>query len=413
MPNNNSYNVWFTNREYLCIINMKGFRDFNQQQMVKRNYLENIIKSIFRKYGFNNISTPAIEYVTHQEKDKLTYKVDADKELRYDLTVPFARYVMENDVILPFKRFQIGSVWRGEKPQKGRYREFIQCDADIIGSNSIYCEIELLQMVSEILEKLGLNYIIKINNRKVLSDIIKYINASEKEEEICILIDKLDKQPKEVVFEKLSNIGINFNIFKQLLELSNNKERITYLSSFFDLSGSEIEEVLKHVDCRFEPTLARGLSYYTGTVFEIVIKDVSIGSIAGGGRYDKLVNKSGKNISGIGISLGFDRLYDAMEELNLFPEMETVPTVMVANFGESSLKLVEFLRSNGIASTFYYDEHKLSKQFEYANKIGVKYVLLYGENEMVNDKIRIKNMLSGKQDDVGKIELIKILSETQ
>lgn len=440
----------------------RGMRDFSPAEMIKRNYIFDIIRDCFQRFGFLPLETPAMENLTTltgkygEEGDRLIFKVlnsgdfldktdvntgqtidakkllpqIAEKALRYDLTVPFARYVVmhKNDITFPFKRFQIQPVWRADRPQKGRYREFYQCDADVIGSNSLINEFELIQILDEVFTKLNLNVTIKINNRKILSGIAEYIGALELITDITVAIDKLDKIGKEKVIEELKEKGLSDDAlvkveplleFKPITVLG--KETATYINNLIGntaIGMKGVEELqaifnlttnipLQTAKFEFDLTLARGLNYYTGAIFEVKLneeKSTFSGSLSGGGRYDDLTGIFGlPNLSGVGISFGADRIYDVLEELNLFPqENMSHVKVMIANFGNSTsdfcLKLLHRLRQQGIASVYYPEEAKMKKQFEYANALNVPYVIIIGEDEMKQEKVSVKTMKTGEQE---------------
>lgn len=440
----------------------RGMRDFSPAEMIKRNYIFDIIRDCFQRFGFLPLETPAMENLTTltgkygEEGDRLIFKVlnsgdfldktdvntgqtidakkllpqIAEKALRYDLTVPFARYVVmhKNDITFPFKRFQIQPVWRADRPQKGRYREFYQCDADVIGSNSLINEFELIQILDEVFTKLNLNVTIKINNRKILSGIAEYIGAPELITDITVAIDKLDKIGKEKVIEELKEKGLSDDAlvkveplleFKPITVLG--KETATYINNLIGntaIGMKGVEELqaifslttnipLQTAKFEFDLTLARGLNYYTGAIFEVKLneeKSTFSGSLSGGGRYDDLTGIFGlPNLSGVGISFGADRIYDVLEELNLFPqENMSHVKVMIANFGNSTsdfcLKLLHRLRQQGIASVYYPEEAKMKKQFEYANALNIPFVIIIGEDEMKQEKVSIKTMKTGEQE---------------
>jgi histidyl-tRNA synthetase len=354
----------------------------------------------------------------------------AEKALRYDLTVPFARYVVmhKNDITFPFKRFQIQPVWRADRPQKGRYREFYQCDADIIGSNSLLNEFELVQILDEVFTRLNLNVTIKINNRKILSGIAEYIGAANQITDITVAIDKLDKIGKEKVIEELKAKGLSDEAlvkveplldFKPITVLAN--ETGIYINNLIGntaIGNKGIEELqavfdlttkipLQTAKFEFDLTLARGLNYYTGAIFEVKLneeKSTYTGSLSGGGRYDDLTGIFGlPNLSGVGISFGADRIYDVLEELNLFPQdnINSIK-VMIANFGNTTsdfcLRLLHRLRQQGIATVYYPEEVKMKKQFEYADALSIPYVVIIGEDEMKQEKISVKTMKTGEQE---------------
>lgn len=433
---------------------VKGTRDFLPNQMIKRNYIFNSIKSIFELHGFCPIETPSIENLSTlmgkygEEGDRLIYKIlnsgdflkgvdlsnpsdinykpiankIAEKGLRYDLTVPFARFVVNNrnDLSFPFKRYQIQPVWRADRPQKGRYREFYQCDVDIIGSNSLLNEIELCEIIDEVFSKLNLNITIKLNNRKILSSISEIIGKPEMLTDITVAIDKIEKIGYEKVICELLERGLDqedINKIDPILKLSgNNKDKISQLKTILSenetgLKGiEELETVFNSIDklnlssnIEFDITLARGLNYYTGCIFEVKANDFSIGSITGGGRYDNLTGVFGlDNMSGVGISFGADRIYDCLEALDLFPkEINNTTKLLFINFGErESQKCIDYarvLRKNNISSETYPDKAKLQKQMKYANDKNIPFVALIGEREIEENKIMVKNMISGEQ----------------
>ena len=455
----------------------RGTRDFGPAEMQKRQYIFNILKTNFQLFGYSPIETPTMENITTltgkygEEGDQLIFKVlnsriheskDDKKELlkkefntsleksynsealtekalRYDLTVPFARYVVMNNHALtyPFKRYQIQPVWRADKPQKGRYREFYQCDADVIGSNSLINELELIAMMDKSFSELNIPVLVKFNNRKILSGIAEILNASDKIIDITVAIDKLDKIGKDGVVKELQEKGISETAIKQLeplIDLSgSNENKVSTLKTF--LANSEvgkkgIEEIefllhnlttlkIKHISVELDITLARGLNYYTGTIFEAKANAGTFTpSILGGGRYDDLTGIFGlKGLSGVGISFGVDRIYDVMEELNLFPEaVNRVSTtkILLANFGEAELMhcvgLVSKLRALGINAEVYPDVvKKIAKQFEYADKKQIPFVGVVGGNEMANNTVMLKNMASGTQEEVGFEKLVESL----
>lgn len=433
----------------------KGTRDFSPLVTARRNYIFDTIRSVFRIYGFQPIETPAMENLSTlmgkygEEGDKLLFKVlnsgdflkevdenllltrDAnkiaskisEKGLRYDLTVPFARYVVQyrNEITFPFRRYQIQPVWRADRPQKGRYREFYQCDADMIGSDSLLNEAELLLMADEVFHRLGIRIVIKLNNRKILAGLAQMIGHPDKLIDITTAIDKLDKIGLEAVKMELAERGLSSDAITALdpvftltgathekisglKELLNNSEiglkGITELEAVFDyieLSGitSEVE---------FDLTLARGLNYYTGAIIEIKAVDVAIGSISGGGRYDNLTGIFGLDgVSGVGISFGADRIYDVLEQTNQFPEQLGSQTkVMISNFGveeeKKALSLIIKLRKEGIASEVYPDQSKLKKQLNFANTRNIPYVIIIGEDEIKNGYFTLKSMKEGTQE---------------
>lgn len=444
----------------------KGTRDFSPIEMAKRNYIFNTIKEVFLLYGFQQIETPAMENLSTlmgkygEEGDKLLFKMlnsgdylknapaemleqhdyihlipkISEKGLRYDLTVPFARYVVmhRNDIQFPFKRYQIQPVWRADRPQKGRYREFYQCDADVVGSDSLMNEIELVGMIDEVFKRFGINVIIKINNRKVLSGIAEVIGAPDKIVDITVAIDKIDKIGLENVNAELLEKGLSqdaIDALQPLLTLSgSNEEKLATLSTL--LASSEVGmkgvEELRYVLTNSEAqqpkgvveldvSLARGLNYYTGTIIEVKAKDVTIGSITGGGRYDNLTGVFGMpGTSGVGISFGADRIYDVLNTLELYPKDTLASTkVLFVNFGEKegaqSLQYVMKLRANGIPAEIYPDSTKMKKQMSYANDKNVAYVAMVGETEMANGTIALKCMETGEQENLTIDELISKL----
>ena len=444
----------------------KGPRDFSPIEMAKRNYIFNTIKEVFLLYGFQQIETPAMENLSTlmgkygEEGDKLLFKMlnsgdylknapaemleqhdyihlipkISEKGLRYDLTVPFARYVVmhRNDIQFPFKRYQIQPVWRADRPQKGRYREFYQCDADVVGSDSLMNEIELVGMIDEVFKRFGINVIIKINNRKVLSGIAEVIGAPDKIVDITVAIDKIDKIGLENVNAELLEKGLSqdaIDALQPLLTLSgSNEEKLATLSTL--LASSEVGmkgvEELRYVLTNSEAqqpkgvveldvSLARGLNYYTGTIIEVKAKDVAIGSITGGGRYDNLTGVFGMpGTSGVGISFGADRIYDVLNTLELYPKDTLASTkVLFVNFGEKegaqSLQYVMKLRANGIPAEIYPDSTKMKKQMSYANDKNVAYVAMVGETEMANGTIALKCMETGEQENLTIDEVISKL----
>lgn len=444
----------------------KGTRDFSPIEMAKRNYIFNTIKEVFLLYGFQQIETPAMENLSTlmgkygEEGDKLLFKMlnsgdylknapaemleqhdyihlipkISEKGLRYDLTVPFARYVVmhRNDIQFPFKRYQIQPVWRADRPQKGRYREFYQCDADVVGSDSLMNEIELVGMIDEVFKRFGINVIIKINNRKVLSGIAEVIGAPDKIVDITVAIDKIDKIGLENVNAELLEKGLSqaaVDALQPLLTLSgSNEEKLATLSTL--LASSEVGmkgvEELRYVLTNSEAqqpkgvveldvSLARGLNYYTGTIIEVKAKDVTIGSITGGGRYDNLTGVFGMSgTSGVGISFGADRIYDVLNTLELYPKDTLASTkVLFVNFGEKegaqSLQYVMKLRANGIPAEIYPDSTKMKKQMSYANDKNVAYVAMVGETEMANGTIALKCMETGEQENLTIDEVVSKL----
>jgi len=441
----------------------KGTRDFLPEEMAKRNYIFSTIKDSFRLYGFNQIETPSIENLSTlmgkygEEGDKLLFKIlnsgdylrdlseeeliaknsskiitkISEKGLRYDLTVPFARFVVQyrDKITFPFKRYQIQPVWRADRPQKGRYREFFQCDADVVGSDSLLNEVELIQLIDEVFSKLKINVAIKLNNRKILSGIAELIGEADKVIDITVAIDKLDKIGLENVTQELLSKGITEKAIaklKPILTLSgNNASKLETLKgvltgSEVGLTGiSEIETILDitntlqlNSSLEIDLTLARGLNYYTGSIIEVQAKDVEMGSIAGGGRYDNLTGIFGmEGVSGVGISFGADRIYDVLNQLDLYPSENLEKTkALFLNFGGKEflycLPLLKKMRDSGINAEIYPDVVKLKKQMSYADAKGIKYVIIAGETEVSENVVTIKNMLTGNQDKVTLEDLI-------
>jgi histidyl-tRNA synthetase len=444
----------------------KGTRDFSPVVMKKRDYIFDTIKDVYRLYGFEPIETPAMEKLSTlmgkygEEGDKLLFKIlnsgdylskisdnllqeknstqlssmICEKGLRYDLTVPFARYVVQhqNEIQFPFKRYQIQAVWRADRPQKGRFREFYQCDADVIGSNSLLNEFELIQMIKEVFQRLNLKVLIKLNNRKILAGIAEIIGKSELITDITIAIDKLEKIGFEKVVEELKEKGLNdknISDLKPILFLEGQAgEKLDTLakiltSSEIGLQGIEemrcLTSYLKDFDLlndvEIDLRLARGLNYYTGTIIEVVSTEKSIGSICGGGRYDDLTGIFGlADISGVGISFGADRIYEVMEDLDRFPSQNSNNTqVFFVNFGEKeaaySLPILQELRKNAIAAELYPDTAKMKKQMQYANNKNIPWVVIVGEIEMQENMLSLKNMLTGEQIPIKKEELLSHL----
>ncbi len=431
----------------------KGTRDFGPVEMSRRNYIFDTIREVFALYGYRQIETPAMENLSTlmgkygEEGDKLLFKIlnsgdfmrgiDSalldgeparlaaklcDRGMRYDLTVPFARFVVQHreELQLPFKRYQIQPVWRADRPQKGRYREFYQCDADVVGSDSLVNEVELLQLIDEVFRRLKIRVAIKLNNRKILAGIAELIGAPDKLIDITVAIDKIDKIGLEKVEEELAGRGLSSDavvaLRPMLLIDGNTAERLAKLAEL--LAGSEVgrkgvEELQFVVDSTFalgldaqldlDVSLARGLNYYTGTIIEVKALDVEIGSITGGGRYDNLTGIFGlPGISGVGISFGADRIYDVLNALNLYPEGTGVSTkVLFANFGgesaAASLRLVKELRTAGISADFYPDAAKMKKQISFANALAVPYFAMIGDDELAAGTVTLKNMLTGEQ----------------
>jgi histidyl-tRNA synthetase len=442
----------------------KGTRDFTPQEMANRNYIFNTIKDVFRLYGFQQIETPAMENLSTlmgkygEEGDKLLFKVlnsgdfisgvnDAElaernsvkltnklseKGLRYDLTVPFARFVVQhqNEITFPFKRYQIQPVWRADRPQKGRYREFYQCDVDVVGSDSLLNELELIQIVDEVYRRLKINVCLKINNRKILSGIAEIIGEAEKITDITVAIDKMDKIGLEKVNEEIASKGISDEAIAKLqpiLKLSGtNTEKLNQLkmvlaNSEVGLKGvSELETIFNlctsmnvQTNIQLDLTLARGLNYYTGAIFEVKALDVEIGSITGGGRYDNLTGVFGlEGVSGVGISFGADRIYDVLNQLQLYPETSMEQTrILFVSFGENELLYclpwLSALRAKGINTEVYPENAKMKKQMTYADNKRIPFVAIVGENEMKAGKVMLKNMKTGEQQLVSEVELFE------
>ncbi len=445
----------------------KGTRDFSPLEMSKRNYIFDTIKSVFALYGFKQIETPAMETLQTllgkygEEGDKLLFKVlnsgnflnkiDNDdllsgdylhlaakfceKGLRYDLTVPFARFVVmhREELQLPFKRYQIQPVWRADRPQKGRYREFYQCDADVVGSDSLLNEVELVQIIDTVFRRFGIKVRILINNRKILTGIAEYIGEADKIVDITVAIDKLDKIGLDNVNAELAANGLDDEAIKKLQPIisltGTNEEKLDVIGELLkdsEVGTKGVEElryifqILNKVDIDnelcFELTLARGLNYYTGAIFEVKAQDVQIGSITGGGRYDNLTGIFGMpGLSGVGISFGADRIFDVLNALELYPENAMSGTkLLFINFGEKEtaycLPIISKLRACGIASEMYPDAVKMKKQMNYANSNNINYVALAGENEIAEGKVTLKNMVSGEQQLVSVDEMIDIVS---
>lgn len=446
----------------------KGTRDYGPVQMARRNYLFFTIQQVFEKFGFQPLQTPSMENLSvltgkyGDEGDQLLFKIlnsgdfmkavdeqdlsrgsrqvlpkVAEKGLRYDLTVPFARYVVMNqhELTFPFRRYQIQPVWRADRPQKGRYREFYQCDADVIGTDSLLCEAEIVLMIGEVFQKLGLqDYLIKINHRKVLTGITEVIGAAGKEGDFFVAIDKLDKIGTANVLKELQEKGfspaaiaslepllqkqevgtVSLEFLAELLESSpTGRQGVEELKQVFDLLA---QFGLSSAPLQLDLTLARGLSYYTGAIFEVKPTSVQMGSICGGGRYDNLTGVFGlKGMSGVGISFGIDRIYDVLEELQLFPAAAEVSTqVMIVNFGEQeqayALKLLAQLRRANVRAELYPEGTKMRKQMDYANKKGIPYVILLGEEEIREGKLTLKDMQAGSQQQLAPEEAITMLS---
>ena len=426
----------------------KGTRDFSPAEMMRRTYIFETIKSVFRTYGFAPLETPAMENLSTllgkygDEGDKLLFKIlnsgdyaaglddgqlrtaskICEKGLRYDLTVPFARYIVQHqsEIALPFKRYQIQPVWRADRPQKGRYREFYQCDVDVIGSRSLINEVELIEIVERVFGKLGINVTLKMNNRKILYGIAEAIGHADKMMDITVAIDKLEKIGIDNVRAELSERGLEQEAIDRLqpiLELSGaNSEKLNKLRDVISCSETgfrgiaEMEEIFGYVEAlglnlpiELDLSLARGLNYYTGAIFEVKAMDYAIGSICGGGRYDDLTGIFGMpDTSGVGISFGADRIYDVMTGLNLFPEEVDFSTkVLFVNLGEqermAAMRIMRTLRDHGVATEIYPEPAKMKKQMEYANRRSIPYVVIIGSNELQNGQATVKNMRTGEQ----------------
>lgn len=445
----------------------KGTRDFSPVEMSRRNYIFDTIREVFALFGYRQIETPAMENLSTlmgkygEEGDKLLYKIlnsgdflkdvdrslvdngeyvkltnqISDKGLRYDLTVPFARFVVQHrdEIQLPFKRFQIQPVWRADRPQKGRYREFYQCDADVVGSNSLWNEVELLQMIDEVFRRLHIRVAIKLNNRKILAGIAELIGEPDKLIDITVAIDKIDKIGLEKVNLELAERGLSQNAIdtlKPILEITGTtNERLETLGKILqssEIGTKGVEELTFVVNgtkqlgldatLELDASLARGLNYYTGTIIEVKALDTQMGSISGGGRYDNLTGVFGLDgISGVGISFGADRIYDVLTTLDLYPEnTKQASKVLFANFGEAeaaaSLRLIKQLRLAGIPAEMYPDSAKMKKQIGYADAAGVPYFAIIGESELANGTVTIKNMTDGSQQTINADEIITILA---
>lgn len=438
----------------------KGTRDFGPSEMKKREYLFKIFKDTFSLYGFNALETPSMENINvlngkyGEEGDKLIFRIldsgdfikDVDnieskdsnnlrkeiskKGLRYDLTVPFARYVSTNrdKITLPFKRYQIQNVWRADRPQKGRFREFYQCDVDYIGTKSIVCEAEIIDLVYSIFEKLKIqDFSVKLNNRKVLFGIVETLSLQDNFDKICIIIDKIDKIGKDKFVDELKNIDLSKSQIEKLNSVlffdGSNDDKIKFLKDFLSKSSTgleginEIENLTKlSKEFIFDINLARGLSYYTSSIFEVILNEKNIGSLCGGGRYDDLTEIFGyKDISGIGISFGIERIYEIMKERNLFPDsINKKDTVLVCSMSEKylddSLRISSILRNNNISTDLYPDNPKLKKQLQYANNNDIPYVIIIGEDEVTSKLFTLKDMETGSQEKLGIDEIISKVS---
>lgn len=445
----------------------KGTRDFSPVEMAKRNYIFNTIRDVYHLYGYQQIETPAMENLSTlmgkygEEGDKLLFKilnsgdflsgvtdeelterntarlasVLCEKGLRYDLTVPFARYVVQhrNEISFPFKRYQIQPVWRADRPQKGRYREFYQCDGDVVGSDSLMNEVELIQIMDEVFRRFGIRVAIKMNNRKILTGIAEIIGEAEKIVDITVAIDKLDKIGLEKVNEELRLKGLSEQAIEQLQPIillsGTNQKKVASLKSILAASETgvkgveELQYILEKIEktplqaeLELDLTLARGLNYYTGAIFEVKALDVQIGSITGGGRYDNLTGVFGMpGVSGVGISFGADRIFDVLNQLELYPENTLLTTqLLFVNFGEKEqdwlLLIIKQVRMAGIRTELYPEAVKMKKQMSYANTKNIPYVAIVGEEELEKQQINLKNMLSGEQHTLSVTELIEYFS---
>ncbi|MCR4765541.1 MAG: histidine--tRNA ligase [Bacteroidaceae bacterium] len=444
----------------------KGTRDFSPIEMAKRNYIFNTIREVYHLYGFHQIETPAMENLSTlmgkygEEGDKLLFKIQnsgdcfrgisdeelltrdvahlsakfCEKGLRYDLTVPFARYVVmhREEISFPFKRYQIQPVWRADRPQKGRYREFYQCDADVVGSDSLLNEVELMQMVDTVFNRFGVRVCIKINNRKILTGIAEIIGEAERIVDITVAIDKLDKIGLDNVNAELREKGVNDESIAKLqpiiLLCGSNADKLATLKTVLAASETglkgveETEFILKTLinlqlknEIELDLTLARGLNYYTGAIFEVKALDVQIGSITGGGRYDNLTGVFGlPGVSGVGISFGADRIFDVLNQLDLYPKEAVGETqLLFINFGEQeaafAMQTLLQVRAAGIRAELFPDASKMKKQMSYANAHNIPYVALVGENELAEGKVTLKNMGTGEQQLVTPAELVETL----
>jgi len=432
----------------------KGTRDFTPDEMAKRNFIFDTIEKVFKNYGYQPVETPAMENLSTlmgkygEEGDRLLFKIlnsgdylknidqadvtnsnlskvttaISEKGLRYDLTVPFARYVVQhrNEITFPFKRYQVQPVWRADRPQKGRYREFYQCDVDVIGSGSLLNEVELIRVIDDIFKRLNIDVVIKLNNRKILTGIAEIINAPERLTDITTAIDKIDKIGVEKVYDELRQKGLDEDTIEMLEPIINlggdNSKRLICLKEIIGITsaGSQGIQEMQYIldlteqldikaEIKMEQALARGLNYYTGTIIEVLAKDVKIGSVCGGGRYDDLTGVFGlPDVSGVGVSFGADRIYDVLTELDLFPEQVQGSTdVLLVNFGEEEakfcLKVMEIIQNSGINAELYPDPAKLKKQMKYANQKSVRFVILIGEEEIKSGQYTLKDMITGDQ----------------
>ncbi|WP_329903047.1 histidine--tRNA ligase [Porphyromonas pogonae] len=446
----------------------KGMRDFGAKEMARRNYIFNTIKEVYALYGYNQIETPTMENLSTlmgkygEEGDRLLFKVlnsgdvlkdfsteelceknslrfaskACEKGLRYDLTVPFARYVVmhREEISFPFRRFQIQPVWRADRPQKGRYREFYQCDADVIGSDSLMNEVELIQIINEVFSRLNISTKILLNNRKILTGIAEVVGEADRIVDITVAIDKLDKIGLEKVSQELIDKGFaqdTVDKLQPLISLSgDNNEKLEQLEELIQTSEiglkgiEELRYILNYIqklpmrsELEIDLSLARGLSYYTGAILEVKATDVQMGSITGGGRYDNLTGIFGlPGLSGVGISFGADRIYDVMNELDLFPQEAIVSTqILFVNFGKTEeeylVSVVARLRGKGIRVEFYPESAKMKKQMSYANNMQIPFVALVGEEEIKHQVINLKNMITGEQKTITEQELMEMFAE--
>jgi len=446
----------------------KGTRDFTPLEMARRNFIFDTIRKIFKTYGYLPIETPAMENLSSlmgkygEEGDKLLFKIlnsgdfkakldqetltetpsgrlgvmISEKGLRYDLTVPFARFVVQhrNEIAFPFKRYQIQPVWRADRPQRGRYREFYQCDVDVVGSNSLLNEFELVQIMDEVFAALGLKVVIKLNNRKVLTGIVEVIGEPDRMIDITVAIDKLDKMGMEKVLDELEQKGLKkkaIEMLQPLLEMGGSTpEKLAFLETYLEESAigkegiKEVRQLFGYLEAHsvdaaveFDLTLARGLNYYTGSIFEVKSDEVQIGSVCGGGRYDDLTGIFGmEGVSGVGVSFGADRIYDVLLQLDRFPQEREMDTqLLFVNFGEKEvsyiLPILSELRSQGIASELYPDPAKMKKQMSYANMRNIPFVALVGEQEMQEGVLTLKEMETGEQERLSPEQLVERLSK--
>lgn len=443
-----------------------GTRDFGPQEMTRRNYIFDTIKAVYALYGFMPIETPATEHLSTltgkygEEGDRLLFKILnsgdylkklspeeresgtaaqlasklCDRGLRYDLTVPFARYVVmhRNEITFPFKRYQIQPVWRADRPQKGRYREFYQCDADTIGTESLLAEVELVQIIDEVFKRLDIRTTLHLNNRKILAGIAEVLNCTDKLTDLTICMDKLDKIGPQGVAQQLKERGFTDDMVVKLQEIldlkGSNRDKLSHLlhmlsSSSIGTKGvEELEFILDHVETtplqtslQLDPSLARGLDYYTGAIFEVKAMDVPMGSITGGGRYDNLTGIFGlEGVSGVGISFGADRIYDVLDALDKFPKQGAQKKVLFINFGAQEVKqLLPFIsqvRAAGIVAELYAESVKMKKQMSYADSLGFSHVVLAGSKELEAHSVAVKDMHTGKQENVSLEQLIDYLT---